>query len=83
MERGFDIFLPEELEYPRRIQHMNADREKTVQPGGPGNEKKTAEPQTQAAGDACRCKETALMTPRQLLRLMISDLSFRKKGKKG
>jgi hypothetical protein len=62
---------------------MTAEREKTVQTGGPENEKKTAGPQPQTEGDACRCKETAIMTPRQLLRLMVNDLSFWKKEKKG
>ncbi len=32
--------------------------------------------------DACRCKETSQMTPRELLRVMISDLAFWKKEKK-
>jgi hypothetical protein len=57
---------------------------KTVDAGGPGQEKEPAENQT-AAGkdDACRCKETSKMTPRQLLGLMFSDLAFWKKTKKG
>ena len=62
---------------------MTADRKKPIQPGGPGDQKKTVEPQAQAADDDCRCKSTALMSPRQLLRLMINDLSFLKKPKKG
>jgi hypothetical protein len=33
--------------------------------------------------DACRCKETSKMTPRELLKLMMSDLAFWKKAKKG
>ena len=61
---------------------MTSDRKKTIQQGKPGDEKKTDEPQVQSGGDDCRCKETALMTPRQLLRRMINDLSFRKKAKK-
>ena len=32
--------------------------------------------------DACRCKETSQMTPRQLLGLMMRDLAFWKKPKK-
>lgn len=32
--------------------------------------------------DACRCKETAEMTPRELLKLMMKDLAFWKKEKK-
>ena len=30
----------------------------------------------------CRCEETAAMKPRELLKLMISDLAFWKKEKK-
>ncbi len=33
--------------------------------------------------DACRCKEASGMTPRELIKLMISDLAFWKKTKKG
>ncbi len=61
---------------------MTADPKKPIQPGGPGDEKKTVEPQA-SADDDCRCKSASLMSPRQLLRLMIDDLSFRKKPKKG
>lgn len=32
--------------------------------------------------DTCRCKETSKMTPRELLRLMMSDLAVWKKKKK-
>ena len=35
-----------------------------------------------ASDDACRCKETANMTPRELLRLMMRDLTFWKKETK-
>ena len=56
---------------------------KTVEPGGQGMDKITAE-KTAKTGedDACRCKETAHMTPRELLKLMMSDLAFWKKDKK-
>ncbi|HUL00863.1 MAG TPA: hypothetical protein VLX29_08420 [Nitrospirota bacterium] len=33
--------------------------------------------------DTCRCKEASEMTPGQLLKLMLNDLSFWKKGQKG
>jgi hypothetical protein len=57
---------------------------KKADPGDPGKEKKTAERQGGAeSDDACRCKETSVMPPRQLLKLMISDLAFWKKAKKG
>ncbi|HUI45618.1 MAG TPA: hypothetical protein VL122_06510 [Nitrospirota bacterium] len=57
---------------------------KTVDSGGPGKENKAAG--NQAAADSegsCRCKETSKMSPRDLLALMMSDLAFWKKGKKG
>ena len=52
-------------------------------PGGSGKEKKNAENKPVAINeDTCRCKETSKMTPRELLRLMISDLAFWKDAKK-
>jgi hypothetical protein len=33
--------------------------------------------------DACRCKATSEMSPGELLKLMVSDLAFWKKTKKG
>lgn len=57
---------------------------KTDDPGGPGKEKKAAENRAGAGkDDTCRCKETSQMTPRELLGLMFSDLTFWKKAKKG
>jgi hypothetical protein len=57
---------------------------KTLASGGPGKENKDAD-EHEGAGhnDACRCKEASEMKPRELLRLMISDLAFWKKTKKG
>lgn len=64
-------------------QRMATGYQKIVGPGGLGNEKKTTEGQAGAGSDdACRCKETAQMTPRELLKLMMSDLAFWKKNKK-
>ncbi len=58
--------------------------QKTVGPGDPGKEKKIAERQAEAGkDDACRCKEASEMTPRELLKLMMRDLAFWKKEKKG
>lgn len=58
--------------------------QKTVDPRSPGEEKKAAENQAGAGkDDACRCKETSKMTPRELLGLMFNDLAFWKKAKKG
>jgi hypothetical protein len=55
---------------------------KTIEPV-PGKEKETVTLQARAGEeDACRCKEASEMTPRQLLRLMISDLAFWKKARK-
>jgi hypothetical protein len=62
---------------------MEAKDPKTVPPVGSENENMIGESQAQAAGDLCRCKETALMKPRQLFRLMLDDLAFWKKAKKG
>lgn len=57
--------------------------EKNVPPRGPGKEKEPAESKAGVSkDDACRCKEASEKTPRELLRLMISDLAFWKKAKK-
>jgi hypothetical protein len=56
--------------------------QKNVNPGVSGNEKKSGESQTGADNNACRCKETSEMTPRELFKLMIHDLSFWKRAKK-
>jgi hypothetical protein len=65
-------------------QRMVTRHQKTVDPGGPEKEKKTAERQAGAGSDdTCRCKEVSEMKPRKLLGLMISDLAFWKKAKKG
>ena len=55
---------------------------RTGQPGVQGKDKEAPE---EHAGhdDACRCKETSKMTPKELLKLMMSDLAFWKKEKKG
>jgi hypothetical protein len=45
--------------------------------------KRTGEPQSGAMQDeSCRCKETAQMSPRELLERMMKDLAFWKKEKK-
>jgi hypothetical protein len=31
--------------------------------------------------ESCRCKEVAKKTPREMLKLMVSDMAFWKKGK--
>ena len=55
----------------------------TIDPGGPGKEEEGADPQARAGkDDACRCKEASKMRPRELLRLMIGDLTFWKKANK-
>ncbi len=57
--------------------------QKTVDPDGRGAGEKAEERQSGTGKDVtCRCKETSQMTPRELLRLMISDLAFWKKTKK-
>jgi hypothetical protein len=50
----------------------STDKGKGTAPSRPGTDQ----------DDACRCKSTSLMTPRQLLGLMWSDLAFWKKKKK-
>ena len=57
---------------------------KTIDQNSSGKENKTAEGSERAANDdACRCKEVSEMGPRQLVKLMISDLAFWKKKKGG
>ncbi len=55
---------------------------KSVSPDDSGKEKNTIENQVAGSEDACRCKETSKMAPRELLMLMMSDLAFWKKKKK-
>jgi len=61
---------------------MATDKQTRDQPGGPEDGRKTVQPKAETVGDLCRCKETALMKPRQLLQRMIDDLAFWKKTKK-
>ena len=63
---------------------MVTRHKKTVDPGGTEKEKKTTEQLARAGSDdTCRCKEVSVMKPRKLFGLMISDLAFWKKSKKG
>lgn len=56
---------------------------KTIGTGGPEKEKERTDVHAGTDHDeACRCKETSKMTPRELLKLMMSDLAFWKKPKK-
>ena len=48
----------------------------------PSKEVKAAEGKTEGKDDACRCQDTSKMTPGELFKLMIKDLSFWKKEKK-
>jgi len=57
---------------------------KTVKNCDPEKVEKNPESRGGGSSDGtCRCKETSEMTPRELLKLMVSDLSFWKKAKKG
>jgi hypothetical protein len=57
---------------------------KTVDAGGPRKDEKIVELQSGAdKDDACRCKAASKMSPGQLVKLMVSDLAFWKKAKKG
>jgi hypothetical protein len=50
---------------------------------GAGKEHEVAAPQEREIhGDSCRCKEASTMSPRELLKLMIGDLTFWKKMNK-
>ena len=53
--------------------------QRTVAPGDPGKEHEAMDPGTD---DLCRCKEASKMTPGELLKLMIGDLTFWKKTNK-
>jgi len=57
--------------------------QRTAAPGGPGKEHEVADPQARAdTDDSCRCKEASKMTPGELLKLMIGDLTFWNKTNK-
>ncbi|HTP05868.1 MAG TPA: hypothetical protein VMM54_12025 [Nitrospirota bacterium] len=64
---------------------MVIHNQKTAEPGGSEIEKKPQQESSAGAGsdDICRCKEVAVMKPHKLLGLMIRDLAFWKKAKKG
>jgi hypothetical protein len=57
---------------------MGADAEKH----GSSRDAEKRKAEEAAREKDCRCKETAAMSPSQLLKLMISALSFWKKGNK-
>lgn len=60
------------LRYPKTADSDNQEKEQetAVSQVGAGKD------------DACRCKEVSEMSPRELLKLMMSDLAFWKKTKK-
>ena len=77
------IFFSDEVLWGHRNNVMIIQYPKTVDQGKPDNENADSAPQAgRVKEEACRCKETAHMTPRQLFGLMISDLAFWKKEKK-
>jgi hypothetical protein len=56
---------------------------KTAGSGGREKKKDTADVHGGAGhDDSCRCQEASKMSPRELLKLMMSDLAFWKKPKK-
>jgi hypothetical protein len=62
---------------------MAADYKKTDLSRRPEEERESGESGAGMGKDeACRCKEASEMSPRQLFKLMISDLAFWKKEKK-
>ena len=62
--------------------NMATHQQKNDHPEEPGRKEHEREDR-RPGDDACRCKETSEMRPRELLRLMLSDLTFWKKTKKG
>lgn len=63
---------------------MMAGSRKTAVPEDRENKRDGVERQALPGGDdACRCKETSEMKPRQLLKLMLSDLAFWKRSNTG
>jgi hypothetical protein len=57
---------------------------KTLASGGQGKINKSDDEHLHSGHDeTCRCKETSAMKPGDLFRLMMSDLAFWKKTKKG
>jgi hypothetical protein len=71
-----EYYIPMEKE-------KSIDYSRTDDPEGPGKEQVAGELQERAGkDDPCRCKEASTMTPRELLRLMIGDLTFWKKANK-
>jgi hypothetical protein len=65
-------------------QRMVTRHQKTVDPGRTEKEKQAAErPAGAGSDDTCRCKEVSVMKPRKLFGLMMSDLAFWNKTKKG
>ncbi|HET6515323.1 MAG TPA: hypothetical protein VFG09_09215 [Thermodesulfovibrionales bacterium] len=58
------------------------ERQSAVSDRKPLEKERTGEDQGEEAGaDSCRCKEVSKKTPLELLKLMIDDLAFWKKGK--
>jgi hypothetical protein len=55
---------------------------RTISSDDSGKEKNTIENQAAGSNDNCRCKETSKMTPRELIKLMMTDLAFWKKKTK-
>jgi hypothetical protein len=61
---------------------MDTRPQEAIRPAGEQGTEKTPR-EVQAGEDDCRCKVTAGMKPRELLKLMGSDLMFWKKKKQG
>ncbi len=61
---------------------MATDAKRTAASSDEEKQKTAEGRKVEAAGDVCRCEETAKMTPRELIGLMMKDLAFWKKAKK-
>ncbi len=61
------------IRYPKKVDSGNTEKVKDSEEIR----------ETRGKEDSCRCKEASEMTARELISLMISDLAFWKKTKKG
>jgi hypothetical protein len=67
--------------YNTMVKGTITGNQRNVGTGGPEKGHEASDLQT-GKDDPCRCKEASTMTPRELLKLMIGDLTFWKKANK-
>jgi hypothetical protein len=61
------------IRYPKTVHQVSLGKDESPAASQAGAEK----------DDACRCKATSEMSPGELLKLMVRDLAFWQKTKKG